>query len=135
MEFKFLGSGVNWAPLCSQLALWLSGYYSVLPPGSLASVTTMEPGRSIFDGPHLVVRGDYHIAITTPTFVGRLAANGMPPYDRPLPLRAIANFPHNDRMVFAVRRETGIESFKAIKEKKYPLRISTPMRETRHPAV
>jgi TRAP-type uncharacterized transport system substrate-binding protein len=135
LEFKFLGSGVNWAPLCSQLALWLSGYYSVLPEGSLASVTCMEPGRSIFDGPQLIARGDYHVAITTPAFVGRLAAKGLPPFERALPLAAIANFPHDDRMVFAVRRETGIASFEDIRAKKYPLRISTPMRETRHPAV
>lgn len=135
MEFKFLGSGVNWMPLCGQLALWLAGYYSVLPAGSRASVTATEPGGTIFDGPRLVADGEFHVAITTPTWVGGLAVAGLPPFDRPLPLRALANFPHNDRMVFAVRSETGIKSFHDIKERKYPLRISTPMRESRHPAV
>ena len=51
MEFKFLGSGVNWAPLCGQLALWLSGYYSVLPAGSLARLAklSIERGRAGFN--------------------------------------------------------------------------------------
>jgi uncharacterized protein len=135
IDLKFLGSGLNWMPLCGQLALWLAGYYSVLPPGSTSSVTASEPGRSIFNGVDGVLRGDYHIAITTRSWVGRLAVEGLPPFDRPKPLRALANFPHDDCMVFAVRRETGITSLKDIKERKYPLRVSTAMRETRHVAV
>src|SRR5262249_34219288 len=39
------------------------------------------------------------------------------------------------RMVFAVRRETGIASLADIKRRQYPLRVSTPLRETRHVAA
>ena len=131
-ELKFLGSGVNWMPLCGQLALWLGGYYSVLPQGTRVSVTATEPGRSIFDGCRETAAGDYHVAITTPDWVAKLALDGAEPFDKPLPLRAIANYPHNDRMVFAVRKETGIRSFRDILERKYPLRVSTPLRETNH---
>ena len=134
LELKFLGSGVNWMPLCGQLALWLGGYYSVLGEGARVSVTAMEPGRSIFDGCHAVANGQYHTAITTPSWIARLAVNGNAPFAKPLPLRAIANFPHNDRMVFAVRKETGIKSFEDIRDKKYPLRVSTTLLETNHPA-
>lgn len=131
-EFRFLGSGVNWMPLCGQLALWLGGYYSVLPAGTRVSVTAMEPGRSIFDGCRETAAGNYHVAITTPDWIARLAVDGADPFDAPLPLRAIANFPHNDRMVFAVRKETGITSFRDLAAKKFPLRVSTPLRETNH---
>ncbi len=134
VELKFLGSGVNWMPLCGQLALWLGGYYSVLGAGARVSVTAIEPGRSIFDGCHAVAAGDYHAAITTPSWIGRLAATGVQPFREPLPLRAIANFPHNDRMVFAVRAATGIRSFEDIRDRKYPLRVSTTLLETNHPA-
>lgn len=132
IDFRFLGSGVNWMPLCGQLALWLGGYYSVLPQGSRVSVTAIEPGRSIFDGCRDTAAGDYHIAITTPDWIARLAVDGVEPFERKLPLRAIANFPHDDRMVFAVRKQTGIRSFEDIKARKYPLRVSTPLRETNH---
>ena len=131
-ELKFLGSGVNWMPLCGQLALWLGGYYSVLPEGMRVSVTATEPGRSIFDGCRETARGDYHVAITTPDWIARLAVDGAAPFDEKLPLRALANFPHNDRMVFAVRRDTGLSSFQDIKARKFPLRVSTPLRETNH---
>lgn len=135
MEFKFLGSGLNWMPLCTQLAYWLAGYYSVLPKDSRASVTAMEPGSSIFQAPVEIAAGKYHVSVTTPTWLLRCATQGLPPFERPLRLRSLANFPHNDRMIFAVRRETGIESFADIKKKKYPLRVSAPLRETRHVAV
>ena len=134
IELKLLGSGVNWMPLCGQLALWLGGYYSVLGEGARVSVTAMEPGRSIFDGAHAVANGEFHAAITTPTWLARLAVDGNKPFGKPLPLRAIANFPHNDRMVFAVRKETGIKSFEDIRDRKYPLRVSTTLIETNHPA-
>lgn len=134
IELKFLGSGVNWMPLCGQLALWLGGYYSVLGEGAKCSVTAMEPGRSIFEGCHAVGRGDYHFAVTTPSWVARLATQGNAPFERPLALRAIANFPHNDRMVFCVRKETGVSSFEELRDRRYPLRVSTTLLETNHPA-
>jgi TRAP transporter TAXI family solute receptor len=135
LEVRFLGGGQNWMTLCSRIALGLNGYYSPLPPGSSVSVTTREPGNNCFEGPELVARRDYDIAITTPFWVGTLAAQGRTPYREPLPLCSLAGFAHRDMLVFAVRRETGITSLADIGAKKFPLKVSTPMRETRHPAV
>ena len=135
IDLKMLGSGVNWMPLMGQLAIWLAGYYSVLPEGSTCSVTAGEPGRTCFDGLLDVAEGKYHVAVTTPTSVGALGYRGLSPFDRKLPLRAIASFPHDDRMLFAVKKSTGLTSFADIRERRYPLRVSTPLRETRHPAA
>jgi len=113
----------------------MGNYDSPLPKGSKVSVTTLDPGSSIFTGPELVAAGDYDFAITTPAWVGRAAVEGNAPFTSPLPLRAIACFPHDDRMVLAVRRETGITTIREILERRYPLRISTPVRASRHVGV
>lgn len=131
-ELRFIGSGVNWMPLCGQLALWLGGYYSVLPKGMRVSVTAMEPGESIFTGCREVAAGLYDVAITTPDWIASLALAGRAPFDKPLRLRAIANFPHDDRMIFAVRKSLGLRSFRDILDQRYPLKVSTPLRETNH---
>lgn len=135
LEVKLLGGGLNWMPLCTRVALGLGGYYSPLPEGSTVSVTTREPGSNCFEAPVLVAEGKFHAAVSTPGWVANLALAGSPPFERPLPLRGLAQFTHDDRLVFAVRRETGIESIGDIKKKRYPLKISTPLRKTRHPAV
>jgi TRAP-type uncharacterized transport system substrate-binding protein len=135
LEVKFLGAGQNWMPLSSCIALGMGNYDSPLPKGSKVSVTTLEPGSTIFSGPELVAAGEYHFAITTPSWVGKAAVEGKEPFTSALPLRAIAQFPHDDRMVLAVRTETGITTIRDILERHYPLRISTPRRESRHVGV
>jgi uncharacterized protein len=135
LEVKLLGGGQNWMVLCSRIALGLNGYYSPLPSGSSVSVTTREPGSNCFDAPRLVASGNFHMAITTPFWVGNLAAEGRSPYSEPMPLCSLAGFDHQDMLVFAVRRETGITGLADIRDRKYPLKVSTPLRETQHPAV
>ena len=88
-----------------------------------------------FEAPVLVARGAYHMAVTTPSWVGKLAVAGQPPFTEPLPLRSLAQFAQDDQLVFAVRRETRIRSLREIKERQYPLKVSTPPRETQHAAV
>jgi len=56
------------------------------------------------------------------------AYKGCPPFPEPLPLRAIAVFPSWDAAVIAVHESTGITSIEQIRERRYPLRVST--RET-----
>jgi NMT1-like family len=54
-----------------------------------------------------------------------LAYKGRPPFGEPLPLRAIAVFPSWDAVVFAVHESTGVTSIEQIRERAYPLRVST----------
>ncbi len=49
-------------------------------------------------------------------------------YKEKIPLRAIGVFPTWDRLIFAVRKDIGIQSLEDIKKQKYPLRISTRRR-------
>lgn len=135
LHIRFLGGGQNWMSILTRVSLGLGGYYSVLPEDSSVSVTTREPGSNCFEAPIRVARGEYDMAITTPYWVGNLAVEGREPYTEKLPLCSLAQFAHKDMLVFAVRRETGITSLRDIKDRKYPLKVSTPLRETKHPGV
>jgi hypothetical protein len=63
-----------------------------------------------------------------PVGLSAMAYLGRGFYKKKIPLRAIGVFPTWDRLIFAVRKETGIESLEDIKKQKYPLRVSTRRR-------
>jgi hypothetical protein len=133
IDVKILGAGNNWTGLSARIALGLSGYYSRLPAGSTVAAITLDPAMAPYLGPLRVADGTYHMAITTPGWFARLALNGVPPFDKPLPLRALAAFPHDDRMAFAVKRSLGITSLRQIVDEKIPLRISSAPPNSWHP--
>lgn len=135
-DLKILCPGQNWMAIGSLLANGLGGYYSPLPDGTtIAAVTGTPPSALGMDGPRLVAEGHYQFAITTPAWNLTCAVEGRGPYERPLPLRALAAFPHDDRLALAVRRETGITDLRQIAERRVPLRLSVPPREQGHPVT
>lgn len=79
------------------------------------------------DGPaaiEQVARGEVHMAISNPAGYVALAARGTGPFKAPIPLRAITVIPSPDQLAFAVTEQTGMTSFKEIRERRYPLRVS-----------
>src|SRR5215475_2225597 len=80
-------------------------------------------------GPALLVgKKKYSFGFGNPVGLAAMAYRGCGFYKKKIPLRAIGVFPTWDRLIFAVRKETGIESLEDIKKRKYPLRISTRRR-------
>jgi TRAP-type uncharacterized transport system substrate-binding protein len=80
-------------------------------------------------GPALLVgKKKYTFGFGNPVGLSAMAFLGCGFYQKRVPLRAIGVFPTWDRLIFAVRKETGIESLEDIKKQKYPLRISTRRR-------
>ena len=71
-----------------------------------------------------VAAGKVQFAIINPSMILKLAALGSAPFKEPIPLRVIAVLPALDQMVFAVKRETGLNSFSDIRARKFPLRVS-----------
>lgn len=134
LEVRILGGGQNWTNIGSLIAMGLSGYFSKLPAGSLVSAVTGDPGAMAMQAPQRVADGEFHMGFTTPLWYARMAIEGRGPFAEPLPLSVLAVFPHDDRLAFAVRRETGLRSLHEVREQKYPLRLSTPSREMNHPA-
>ena len=63
-----------------------------------------------------------------PVGLSAMAYLGCGFYKKKIPLRAIGVFPTWDRLIFAVRKDIGIESLEDIKKQKYPLRVSTRRR-------
>ena len=63
-----------------------------------------------------------------PVGLSAMAYLGCGFYKKKIPLRAIGVFPTWDRLIFAVRKDIGIDSLEDVKKQKYPLRISTRRR-------
>ena len=76
----------------------------------------------------LVDQGKLDFGFGNPVGLSAMAYLGCGFYRKRIPLRAIGVFPTWDRLIFAVRKSTGIESLEDIKRLKYPLRISTRRR-------
>jgi hypothetical protein len=77
--------------------------------------------------PMIVGKKKFHFSFCNPAGIGRMALLGRGFYKSKIPLKAIGVFPSWDRLVFAVHRDTGIHSIEEIKERKYPLIVSTRM--------
>jgi uncharacterized protein len=74
---------------------------------------------------NLVGKKKYDFAFGNPVGLTRMGFLGCGFYKNKIPLRAIGVFPTWDRLIFAVRKDSGLESLEDIKRRKYPLRIST----------
>ena len=74
---------------------------------------------------HAVARGELEMAIVNPSGLLTQAYRGTGLFARPSPVRVIASYQSWDRFVFAIHPRTGIKSLAEVKEKRYPLRIST----------
>ncbi len=80
-------------------------------------------------GPAILVgKKQYDFGFGNPVGLSAMAYLGRGFYKKRIPLRAIGVFPTWDRLIFAVRKDSGIESLEDIKKQKYPLRISTRRR-------
>ncbi|HEX9788087.1 MAG TPA: TAXI family TRAP transporter solute-binding subunit [Candidatus Binatia bacterium] len=73
---------------------------------------------------HEVAAGRVQFAIINPSMMLKLAALGSAPFKEPIPLRVIAVLPSLDQVLFAVKQETGLESFGDIRARKFPLKVS-----------
>jgi TRAP-type uncharacterized transport system substrate-binding protein len=80
-------------------------------------------------GPAILVgKKQYDFGFGNPVGLSAMAYMGRGFYKKKIPLRAIGVFPTWDRLIFAVRKDSGIESLEDVKKQKYPLRISTRRR-------
>ena len=79
-----------------------------------------------------VASGKVQFAIINPSMILKLAALGSAPFTEPLPLRAPeawrGDCPRATRaepqMIFAVTEQTGLKSFKDIRDRRFPLKVS-----------
>jgi TRAP-type uncharacterized transport system substrate-binding protein len=71
-----------------------------------------------------VADGRVQFGIINPSMILKLAALGNAPFKAAIPLRVIAVLPSLDAMLFAVKDETGLKSFREIRARKFPLRVS-----------
>lgn len=107
----------------------MPSFYDLLPdPANSTATLVIGSGDAEIGGigtPMMVGNKRYHFGFCNPAGFGRMAVLGRGFYKKKFPLRAIGVFPSWDRLVFAIHKSTGIRSLKEVKDKKYPLRIST----------
>lgn len=72
-----------------------------------------------------VARKEMSLLWINPNAPLALAVKGRPPFEAPLPLRAIAVYPSWDAVVIAVHESTGITAIEQIRERRPKLRVST----------
>jgi TRAP-type uncharacterized transport system substrate-binding protein len=115
-----------WWVIAAEIARVLSGYGSGSLRGYSVGVFTPRFGMGALGNPAAVASGEFDLGITTPTASAWLAMKGAGPFKTPLEnLRAIANYPHHDCVLFALSRATGISSLDELVERRYPLRLAT----------
>jgi TRAP transporter TAXI family solute receptor len=80
-------------------------------------------------GPAILVdKKKYDFGFGNPVGLSRMAYLGVGFYKKKIPLRAVGVFPTWDRLIFAVRKDSGIQSLEDIKQRRIALRISTRRR-------
>ncbi|MGH7089580.1 MAG: TAXI family TRAP transporter solute-binding subunit [Stellaceae bacterium] len=126
LDLKMAVAGENWVAVGSQVTLGMTGYYSPLPKGSTVSMVAGDPGEICMDAPKDVADGKYHFAFTTPSWYALSALEERHGAGNPSPLRTIANFPHDDRLIFAVKRETGVTGLAQMVKDKVKLKAAVP---------
>ena len=72
-----------------------------------------------------VARGELSLTWVNPSVLLTMAYRGKGPFRKRYPLRAVAVFPSQDVMGFAVHESTGITSLTQIKRERFPLKLST----------
>jgi uncharacterized protein len=115
-----------WWHLASWLTEALVGFGSPLLPDARIAVVTPPHLQAARQNPVDVAAGVLDVAFTTPSVTAAMATAGVGVYDRPHEgLRAIAAYPHDDFLLFAVDPATGIASFDDFAAHPGPLRLVT----------
>ncbi|WP_017183315.1 TAXI family TRAP transporter solute-binding subunit [Sphingobium xenophagum] len=91
----------------------------------------IKTGTGYADNIAALVSGEVDLAITTPYDFGtRWAMEGKHFYEGPPApfLRTLGCLPQFDKLIFAIRADTGITSFAELRERKFPLKLATSTR-------
>ena len=73
---------------------------------------------------HDVVKGGIELAFVNPSAMLTQAYRGVGLFDKPLPVRIVANYPSWDRFVIVFRKSTGLRTLLDVKRARYPLQMS-----------
>jgi uncharacterized protein len=87
----------------------------------------IHTGRGMADNIIALHRREVDVAVATPAGFALMAQEGRGPHaGEPMPeLRAIANVPHEDALLFAVSAEHGVKTMAELRERKPKLRLTT----------
>jgi TRAP-type uncharacterized transport system substrate-binding protein len=93
-------------------------------PAPAAQLPALTVATDTPDIAYAVARGEVDVSVVNPSCWLTMAYRGTGPFAEPLPLLAIAVMPSWDLMAFAIAERTGLRTLAAIRERRYPLRVS-----------
>jgi TRAP-type uncharacterized transport system substrate-binding protein len=115
--------------IASMVALTFFNNVELPPKSQLAVCMGWRDSELGGTGPALLLdRKKFDFGFGNPVGLAAMAYLGRGFYKKKIPLRAIGVFPTWDRLIFAVRKDTGLASLEELRKQKYPLRISTRRR-------
>lgn len=92
----------------------------------------IKTGTGYGDNIEALVGGEVDLTITTPYDVtpewARAGTNFFADVPPAPSIRSLGWLPQNDRLVFAIRADTGITSFKDLRDRKFPLKLASAFR-------
>jgi hypothetical protein len=92
----------------------------------------IKTGTGYGDNIQALVSGEVDLSITTPYDVTpewAVAGTNFFADGKPAPfIRSLGWLPQNDRLVFAIREDTGITSFQDLRDRKFPLKLASGFR-------
>ncbi|HEY7066580.1 MAG TPA: hypothetical protein VII06_34220 [Chloroflexota bacterium] len=133
VHVTLLAPGNNWNRLGHWIVNGMTGYSMPFHKRSTVSLVSGDPGIGCMEAPKLVGDGTHDLAFTTPAWWASASSQGKTPYSTTAELRAIINFPHDDRLGFVVRKDLGITSLDQIREERRPLRLVVSPPGVMHP--
>lgn len=128
VDFKIMGDWGN--ANFHAIAGWLTAHlrWQSAPESSF----WIKTGTGYGDNIQSLVTGEVDVSITTPYDLtpewARAGSNFFEGQPAAPFIRTLGWLPQNDRLVFAIREDTGITSFKDLRDRKFPLKLASGFR-------
>lgn len=118
LDLRFRAEPVPWWNLFFG---WIGMALGMQLPSLARTTVEVVPGDLVTVA--AIANGDADFGFTTPPACATMGYRGVGWFDRPLEnLRAVANFPHDDRLMWAVPAELGVRSIEELFE--HPIRVA-----------
>lgn len=108
-----------------RVSMWLLNNLVKQEPNANLWIDYHLTARRFRDGVLVLANRGAEISLVNSHGLASMALRGKGLFDRPIPLRGIANLPQHGWATFAVDAKLGIRSFADLKAKKTPLKIAT----------
>lgn len=130
LDFRIATGGSNWVGISSQVMIGLGGGLPYpgrpqpWPDGGTLGVISTGNDWTASSALRMIGRGEAEAAITTPPATAHMARKGKGHFVEEVDLAAVAKFPHDDWLGFAVQADSEIESLAQIRDERLGINLA-----------